>query len=59
MQLASRGIAPASRCKATLNSPISVGGKFSMEIISMGHTNFAVKVEWMWVQDPKSYPQSL
>jgi hypothetical protein len=45
MQLASRGIALASRCKATLNSPISVGGKFSMEIISMGHTNFPVKVE--------------
>ena len=31
----------------TLNSTVSVG-----EIVSMGHTNFLVKVELVWVQDP-------
>lgn len=30
----------------TLNSPISVGGKFNV-----GHTNFLVMVKIMWVQD--------
>ena len=33
----------------TLNSHINVGG--------MGHTNFLVKVEWTWVQDPRSSPK--
>ena len=38
---------------ATLNSPISV------QIISVGHTNFLVNVEFTWVQDPGSSPKSL
>jgi hypothetical protein len=32
---------------ATLNSAVSVE-----EIVGMGHTNFLVKVEVVWVQDP-------
>jgi hypothetical protein len=40
----------------TLNSPISVGGKISMKLTSMGNTNFLVKVELMWVQNPGSSP---
>ena len=38
----------------TLNSPISVGGKFNMEIINVGHTNCLVKVEIIWASDPMS-----
>ena len=40
--------------KSTPNSPISVSENISMKIINMGHTNFLVKVEITWVQDPKS-----
>jgi hypothetical protein len=32
----------------TLNSPISVGGKFIVEIVNVGHTNCLVKVEMLW-----------
>ena len=35
--------------KSTLNNPIGVDGKISLEIISVGHTNFLVKVELTWV----------
>ena len=41
----------------TLNNPIRVGGGpgggFIVEMISVDHINFRVKVELMWVQDPR------
>ena len=40
----------------TLNSPISVGGKISMKLTSMGNTNFLVNMELMWVENPGSSP---
>ena len=36
-------------------SPISVGEKISVEMVSMLHTRFLVKRELMWVQDHESY----
>ena len=33
----------------TLCSPISAGGILESELVSVGHTSFLVKVEWMWV----------
>lgn len=39
----------------TLSSPMSVGGKLVWKM-SVGHTYFVAKVEFMWIQDPKSFP---
>jgi hypothetical protein len=39
----------------TLNTPINVGGEIGVEIISVGHNHFLVKVELTWVQDPGSF----
>ena len=41
-----------------LHTPISVGGEFSVEKVSVGHINFLVEVELLWVQDPTSSPKS-
>ena len=38
----------------TRNNLISVSQKISIERISKGHTIFLIKVESMWVEDPKS-----
>jgi len=43
--------------KIHLNSPISVGGKIRVKIMSVGHTNFPVKVESTWAQNPWSFPK--
>ena len=34
---------------------ISVGGIFSMKIMSLGHTNMLLKMELTWVQDLVSF----
>ena len=41
----------------TLNSPISVGGKLARKKSAWGHIDFLVKVDLMWVQDPRSSPK--
>lgn len=41
----------------TLDSLIGVGGEFSVEVISVGHTLFLVRLEIMWVYDHESLPK--
>ena len=35
-----------------------MGEKINVEIISVGHTTFLVKVEFTWVKDPGLFPKS-
>ena len=41
----------------TLNDPICVGGKLPWKKSAWGQTDFLVKVDLTWVQDPRSFPQ--
>ena len=44
----------SSSSTSTLNNPISVRRKISVEIISVVHTNSVVQLEWTWLQNPES-----
>ena len=37
--------------------PYWCGYEFSVEMMSMGHTNFLVKMQLSWAQDPMSSPK--